>query len=97
MSETSEKSFKTIIEFHLLGNGYLNVPKNGFDREHWDFGAVLQKVNNSSNRQKLQMKTERFREGILRAASSTFTTLAYIVAGLKAQDISGHERTLELW
>ncbi len=42
MSETSEKSFETIIEFHLLENGYLNVPKDGFDREHGDFGAVHQ-------------------------------------------------------
>ena len=31
MSETFEKSFETIIEFHLLENGYLNVPKDGFD------------------------------------------------------------------
>jgi len=42
MSETSEKSFGTIIGFHLLENGYLNVPKNGFDREHVDFGIVHQ-------------------------------------------------------
>ena len=83
MSETSEKSFKTIIECHLLENGYLNVPKNGFDREHGDFGAVLQKVNNSSNRQKMQMKTERFRDGILRAAFSIFATLTYIVVRFK--------------
>jgi len=61
MYETSEKSFETISEFHLLENGYLNVPKNGFDREHGDFGIVNQQVNNSSIRQELQMKTARFR------------------------------------
>ena len=33
MSKTSEKSFETIIESHLLGNGYRSVPQDGFNRE----------------------------------------------------------------
>ena len=33
MSKTSEKSFETIIESHLLENGYISVPKDGLDRE----------------------------------------------------------------
>ena len=33
MAETSEKSFETVIEFHLLANGYVHVAPEGFDRE----------------------------------------------------------------
>jgi hypothetical protein len=33
MPETSEKSFETVIESHLLENRYISVPQDGFDRE----------------------------------------------------------------
>lgn len=33
MAETSEKSFETVIESHLLTNGYVHVAPEGFDRE----------------------------------------------------------------
>ncbi|HBB16553.1 MAG TPA: type I restriction endonuclease subunit R [Syntrophus sp. (in: bacteria)] len=33
MAETSEKSFETVIESHLLANGYIHVAPEGFDRE----------------------------------------------------------------
>jgi type I restriction enzyme R subunit len=33
MAETSEKSFETVIEFHLLANGYVHVAPEGIDRE----------------------------------------------------------------
>lgn len=33
MPETSEKSFETVIEAHLLANGYTAVDREGFDRE----------------------------------------------------------------
>ncbi|MFH1081059.1 MAG: type I restriction endonuclease, partial [Pseudomonadota bacterium] len=33
MAETSEKSFETVIEYHLLASGYVHVAPEGFDRE----------------------------------------------------------------
>ncbi len=33
MAETSEKSFETVIESHLLASGYVHVAPEGFDRE----------------------------------------------------------------
>jgi len=33
MKTTSEASFETVIETHLLGNGYVSIAKEGFDRE----------------------------------------------------------------
>jgi type I restriction enzyme R subunit len=29
----SESAFETVIEAHLLANGYVSVPREGFDRE----------------------------------------------------------------
>ncbi len=38
----SEAAFETVIEAHLLRNGYVSVDRGGFDREHAIFpGAVL--------------------------------------------------------
>ncbi len=34
MSQTSEAAFETVIEAHLLRNGYVPVPGEGFDRDH---------------------------------------------------------------
>ncbi len=33
MKRTSEAAFETVIEAHLLANGYVPVPRDGFDRE----------------------------------------------------------------
>lgn len=33
MNRTSESAFETVIEQHLLANGYVVVPREGFDRE----------------------------------------------------------------
>ena len=33
MKHTSEAAFETVIEAHLLGNGYVSVDGNDFDRE----------------------------------------------------------------
>jgi type I restriction enzyme R subunit len=41
MAETSEKSFETVIESHLLANGYRCVPPEGFDRERAIFPAEV--------------------------------------------------------
>jgi type I restriction enzyme R subunit len=41
MAETSEKSFETVIEFHLLANGYVPVAQDGFDRERAIFPEVV--------------------------------------------------------
>ena len=32
MKPTSEAAFETVIEAHLLANGYVPVPGDGFDR-----------------------------------------------------------------
>jgi type I restriction enzyme, R subunit len=32
-SRHSETAFETVIEAHLLQNGYVTVPRDGFDRE----------------------------------------------------------------
>ena len=41
MAETSEKSFETVIESHLLANGYRRVPPEGFHRERAIFPAEV--------------------------------------------------------
>lgn len=42
MRKTSEHSFETVIESHLLANGYVTVDRDGFDRERAIFpGTVL--------------------------------------------------------
>jgi len=41
MAETSEKSFETVIESHLLAHGYRRVPPEGFDREQAIFPAEV--------------------------------------------------------
>jgi type I restriction enzyme, R subunit len=41
MSETSEKSFETIIESHLLENSYVSIPVDGFDRERAIFPELV--------------------------------------------------------
>ena len=33
MSQTTETAFETVIETHLLANGYVSVAGGGFDRE----------------------------------------------------------------
>ena len=33
MKHTNEAAFETVIETHLLGNGYVSVDGNDFDRE----------------------------------------------------------------
>ncbi len=33
MNRTNEAAFETVIEAHLLQNGYVTVPRDGFDRE----------------------------------------------------------------
>jgi type I restriction enzyme R subunit len=37
----SEAAFETVIEHHLLGNGYVAVSRDGFDRERAIFPAVV--------------------------------------------------------
>ncbi|MCX5811232.1 MAG: DEAD/DEAH box helicase family protein [Proteobacteria bacterium] len=41
MAETSEKSFETVIETHLLANGYIPVSPDGFDRERAIFPETI--------------------------------------------------------
>lgn len=41
MAETSEKSFETVIESHLLANEYINVAPEGFDRERAIFPETV--------------------------------------------------------
>ena len=41
MAETSEKSFETVIETHLLANGYTPIAPDGFDRERAIFPDVV--------------------------------------------------------
>ena len=40
MNRTGEAAFETVIEDHLLGNGYVSVPGRGFDRERAVFPEV---------------------------------------------------------
>jgi type I restriction enzyme, R subunit len=41
MPETSERSFETVIEAHLLAHGYVAVERDGFDRERAIFSGVV--------------------------------------------------------
>jgi hypothetical protein len=41
MPETLEKSFETVIESHLLANGYVAVDRSGFDRERAIFPETV--------------------------------------------------------
>src|SRR3990172_8195298 len=41
MPEISEKSFETVIEAHLLANGYVSVHRDGFDRERAIFPETV--------------------------------------------------------
>lgn len=41
MAETSEKSFETVIESHLLAYGYVTVAPEGFDRERAIFPEMV--------------------------------------------------------
>ena len=34
MKPTNEAAFETVIETHLLDNGYVTIPREGFDRDH---------------------------------------------------------------
>ena len=34
MSQTSESAFETVIEAHLLRNGYVSIAREDFDRDH---------------------------------------------------------------
>ena len=40
MNRSGEGAFETVIESHLLGNGYVSVPGHGFDRERAVFPEV---------------------------------------------------------
>ncbi|MEZ4301987.1 MAG: DEAD/DEAH box helicase family protein [Polyangiaceae bacterium] len=40
-SRHSEAAFETVIEHHLLANGYVAVPREGFDRERAVFPSVV--------------------------------------------------------
>ena len=40
MKQTGERAFETVIEAHLLANGYVSVPGAGFDRERAIFPEV---------------------------------------------------------
>ena len=37
MKHTSEAAFESVIEAHLLANGYVAVDRDGFDREQANF------------------------------------------------------------
>ena len=39
-NRTGEGAFETVIEAHLLGNGYVSVSGHGFDRERAVFPEV---------------------------------------------------------
>lgn len=41
MNRTNEAAFETVIEAHLLQNGYMSVDRGGFDRERAIFPALL--------------------------------------------------------
>lgn len=41
MSRTNEAAFETVIEAHLLANGYTPVSRDGFDRERAIFPDVV--------------------------------------------------------
>ena len=41
MSRTSEAAFETVIEAHLLANGYVQVDRDGFDRDRAIFPEVV--------------------------------------------------------
>ena len=42
MSQTDEAAFETVIEAHLLENGYVSIGRDGFDRDRAIFpNAVL--------------------------------------------------------
>ena len=41
MSRTSESAFESVIEAHLLGNGYVSIPGRGFDRERAVFPETV--------------------------------------------------------
>jgi hypothetical protein len=41
MTQTNEAAFETVIETHLLANGYVTVNRDGFDRERAIFPATV--------------------------------------------------------
>ena len=41
MQPTGETAFEAVIETHLLDNGYVPVPREGFDRDHAIFPATV--------------------------------------------------------
>ena len=41
MNRTNEAAFETVIELHLLANGYVGVDRDGFDREHAIFPEAV--------------------------------------------------------
>ena len=41
MTRTNEAAFETVIEAHLLANGYVSIDPNGFDRERAVFPEVV--------------------------------------------------------
>jgi len=41
MSRTNEAAFETVIEAHLLQNGYTRIPREGFDRERAIFPETV--------------------------------------------------------
>jgi type I restriction enzyme R subunit len=41
MTQTNEAAFETVIETHLLANGYVTVKRDGFDRERAIFSETV--------------------------------------------------------
>ena len=41
MSQTSEAAFETVIEAHLLQNGYFPIAREGFDRDRAIFPDTI--------------------------------------------------------
>lgn len=42
MTQTHEAAFESVIEAHLLKNGYVSVSRDGFDRERAIFPKTVQ-------------------------------------------------------
>ena len=58
MKPTSEESFETVIEAHLLGNGYVSVPRDGYDRERAIFPeAILSFIRETQPKEWAKLET----------------------------------------
>ena len=68
----SEAAFETVIESHLLQNGYVSVPPGGFDRAH--FLTELRKVRRQDRRCNKRLR----HAGWLAAANTTRNGLGIV-------------------